>query len=859
MLKLSPHGTKIDLRFTFKKLKLGIKFPCEILLVISGNYENKDLEPIQFDPINMEALIDKSTEITHVFKPIATDPVKIDVIIRSNGKKKNAGIIHFDVLSSINSNNFATDLFLEKCPDKHAFLRFEFSHKNIRDNPVEVKDPHKKMNTNNTSEISFYSAFANNDFKPIGNTRPHFNTSMAGLNMHRGESPNVRMDFGNRRLENRNNYSMNHIPLKGLRANDPIKLQIPLEIAKQNKGNYSLRDSDIDLKATMNKIAKTGTHTSDKNAKNNDDKKLHNMRVSIANDLRDINSIQRVENSPIEIHKSELSIGNNENSNAKSTQNTTQNLDSNFKSGIAKKQNLSAKTNPLTQVEVCQKTNGGSKQNESVQNDRSIKNTENFVLVYKQEDNHELILLNAKISELNGEIVQRNVEITGLTNEILKVKSDFEASEKEKNKVQKELDEERTSFANRLSQMSDENEKLKNKLIEAHTRKIEESKMHELEKQTKELLRQNSQLQDENESKDLMLSNLKQRFTDLEIQNGKLQSENTNLSKDCEERIKTLKNSFAESIRDKNKEVANSQNEFECAKRECETLRNQIDGLTAHNSNLSNENEVLKKNFAEENKKNSVNVISENQKLQIEEQKNQISNFQFEITDKKNKIKILKEENKKLEEEKHAETSEKDRTISRQQEKLAKLEKDKFDASSSLEKCEQKLLNQTSELEDLKQKTTPKSLKNMLEIGNVLKFERKQTGLPHSNREKEQTQINEQKICDLQNEIKKLNLLRKEEETKWKVNCESLSKESEKLNLAYQKLEKNYENAQKCLTGKSEKEERVDSTVKSLTQEIEHLKTELQKHEKSISVILKAGNNFKFPNCFTPDTSQRSF
>ena len=49
MIAYNADGTKVDLNFEFISLKLGVGFPCEIMIFMATNYEHTRSECVPFD------------------------------------------------------------------------------------------------------------------------------------------------------------------------------------------------------------------------------------------------------------------------------------------------------------------------------------------------------------------------------------------------------------------------------------------------------------------------------------------------------------------------------------------------------------------------------------------------------------------------------------------------------------------------------------------------------------------------------------------------------------------------------------------------------------------------------------------
>ena len=209
--------------------------------------------------------------------------------------------------------------------------------------------------------------------------------------------------------------------------------------------------------------------------------------------------------------------------------------------------------------------------------------------------------------------------------------------------------------------LNEENEKLKDKLLESNAKKIDENKFYETDKQLKDVMRQISQLQEENESKDVMLSTLKQRFTDLEVQNARLTNENRDIAKESETRLTTIKNNHTQSMLDKNKEIKSLQHELENLKSENQRIK--LEGATWSERVI-----VLEKN----NENSEDKHLLEQSKIQNDELRSQISVLQFEIVDKKNKLKQQKDEVQGFREQTEKEISDRDNYIKKIEEELKK-------------------------------------------------------------------------------------------------------------------------------------------------------------------------------------------
>lgn len=795
-LKISPHGTKIDVVFTFLKLRLGIKFPCDIIISLASNYENKELEPVQFDPKRMEANIGRIFTICHVFKQIATDPIKIEVQINSNGKKKVAGWISLDVQSLINSGKLAHDHPLEKCPDKTASLSFTFYYDNMRDNPAD----YRQETRGTRQELSFYSAFANSSDLKSSQAKPKgFNTSMAGqLGGGRDESPNIRLNSRPGKSENKSNVSMGNLGATlGFSSahKEPEGFNTNLRSSLQPG---QPRTSNVNLKLSMTQTAgrQPSSRTPNKRPLG-DSTSIENLKLNFGDALPQ-NTVERISpdvggqtrNSGI---PGQTLIRNLNPQPVRPTPGfSAQNVYANIQrpptqdnskpvltpppsSFLKADDNTSIRSAPQQPVSRPNRFDGVTSKRGSQHGDHP-RGQENCVVTYDTDQrvsNRELIEATAKINELNAESVQKTAEINSISAELAKAKATIEALEKDKAKGEREFQEMRTSFNEKVAQLTEDNEKLKDRLIESNARKADEAKMLELERQVKDFSRNNGQLQEEVESKDIMLSSLKQRLTDLELQNAKLLTDLSNAAKDVEARTANIKNNHTQAMMDKNKEIQRLEGELEGWRTEAERSRKEAEGLQEKVARLEVSVAMVPQ---------GVPVAElEQKKAAIEDLRTQIQALQVEISEKKVKIKSLRDENTNQRAELLQEIQQKDQEIEglraqlvhqdaeinqRLRPKLAESEASLASSRYLFEVLEKKMAAKEVQISELRSELERRSIgRSSRQISNELVFvNRKDSGsLEEDSPVRLQSEERERQLAEMEERLASADKLRAEQ------------------------------------------------------------------------------------------------
>lgn len=194
MINISPLGTKVSLEFHFTELNIGIGFPCSIFLSISSNCGVEQSLPVAFDHNNQAPFpMEEKIRTSVVLYPQKNLPIEMSLIVRTEKGEKPAGKLKFDVHSAIVSNQLSWCKMLEECPDSKANLSFTLKWAQIKN-----ESANKGQTGGNYQNTSFNSAFDSSmNSNQIMTVKKDIREGSPFGHKNRSPSPNtVKISFG---------------------------------------------------------------------------------------------------------------------------------------------------------------------------------------------------------------------------------------------------------------------------------------------------------------------------------------------------------------------------------------------------------------------------------------------------------------------------------------------------------------------------------------------------------------------------------------------------------------------------------------------------------------------------------------
>lgn len=629
MIKYSPEGTKIDLHFEFSFLKLGVGFPCEIMVFVATNYEHCKTDPVPFDHRKFEAQINKKLKTTVVLFPAQNEPIQINIVIKTPKGDKSAGYVNFDIFSAINSRNFVFNSNLQKCPDAKAQLSFKFSYLNVRNaganEPLSVT---QKQGQNNTVN-SFYSAF-NNPLDSSNSSRNkgrEINSALNSVQHGRSQSPsNVKLMFNH---QTKTDSKLNQTCNSGTRPLEPVRTTTNLNghtaitpFSSNGVDAGTRRKSDMGSNNSVSRPANIFYPTNQSPSKKPLGRKLvfGNEPSSIADEALSSN-VAELEN----------------------RWNPDVVLDVR-KSVEFKPKNFSTKDNYLRPDRTPDK----SVQVEKHSRKNSVLGQVNIAIDFEEpKENVSQIQTAQKIDELHKLLVEKNGDIELLGRQIAEKKEEIIKLGKEHSHELSELKSTVEIRENLILDLETENAKIKEKLLHVNARKVDEAKLKEYETEIKELRRKTNITEEELAGKDERILDLKRRLFDVEskVEEGNASAdEQVNI---LSFQLKELRQQQVDLQTEKNREAKQREEELEKGQLEINRLSllleetlGELAEVRLKLNNLETENAVVKVDL--ENQRQVESLQNENKTAKTE-----LMMLKKELNIKQEELRNLRDEHRK--------------------------------------------------------------------------------------------------------------------------------------------------------------------------------------------------------------------
>lgn len=203
MLDNNKSTSSIDVQLSFLHLQLKATFECKVSLYVIAGTQKMETDAVVFSSKHPKGITDikKSVSSTMILHQHKKNIISISVVLSTPKGKKCAGSVDFDVDEAMVSPKVDYVMHLSKCPDPNARLSFKFNYSNLK--PVEdatLTPKHDKSGMNSTN-MSFYSHFNNEDMS-FNKANQSQDNSMMSLNVksmarQRSKSPagSVKLNF----------------------------------------------------------------------------------------------------------------------------------------------------------------------------------------------------------------------------------------------------------------------------------------------------------------------------------------------------------------------------------------------------------------------------------------------------------------------------------------------------------------------------------------------------------------------------------------------------------------------------------------------------------------------------------------
>lgn len=504
MIKYSSSGTKVDVVFEFQTLRLGIKFPCEIVVCVATNYQESSTEPVPFDLEKPETLINKKLKTTVVLFPIGNEPVRIGVLIKRVPVDKNAGHVNLDVFSAINSRQFQFSKALERCPDHKAQLSFKFSYLNVRNDAGQEATPSTTRLTTappRTSLGSFYSA-NNNPLDTSNSSRNNFREQNSMLQLAqkgRSQSPsNVRLVFNSK--GDRQNVSYQSALRPANQSIEPVRTNLRTGGAVLSASKATAAPLDPLRLAGPNGSSPLPPHP--RNV-------FYDNEQSPTRAANPLSSLRRpAPQSPIANMFEAPNLRPLPSAPEESRLLSTAAASDVRKSIEFKPRNFASNALPRNLAPSDSASTKG-KQSGNVSGNVAI----DFEEPRPDPRTEELLL---KVDELHKALAEKNGEIEELGRQLSERDEAAAKTAKEMASRIDEFGQTAKHHESLIAELKAENEKLKETLMEANSRRVNADRLLEFETELKELRRKNNIIEEELSGKDERIAELKRRISDLE-------------------------------------------------------------------------------------------------------------------------------------------------------------------------------------------------------------------------------------------------------------------------------------------------------------------------------------------------------